>query len=150
MILTLEVQKNCCGKRLNVLLRNYWVLVLLQIPLLYLTDKCLTGLSREPFAVSFISPKVFALCQEDDGECDRAVSTETRSECCVLFTFLFFFFFFTSTIKRLVTNVRDPRTQNLDFNTLASTYSFNTFIFETNLETRNNFARSVCTAFWLN
>lgn len=49
------------------------------------------GLSREPSAVSFISPKVFALCQEDDGECDRAVSAETRCEfiCCSASSFVF-------------------------------------------------------------
>lgn len=35
---------------------------------------------RKPFAVSFIPPKVFALCQEDNGECDRTVSPETRRE----------------------------------------------------------------------
>lgn len=53
--------------------------------------KCLTDLSREPFAVSFISPKVFALRQEDDGECDRAVSTETCSEffCCPSSSFFY-------------------------------------------------------------
>lgn len=40
--------------------------------------------SREPSAVSFISPKVTTLCQKDDGQCDRAVSAETRCEfmCC--------------------------------------------------------------------
>lgn len=46
-------------------------------------------LFRKPFAVSFISQKVFALCQEDDGECDRALSTETGSRFCVLCIFSF-------------------------------------------------------------
>lgn len=45
------------------------MLIVLKIPVSYLI-KCFIGLFREPFAVSFISPKVFALCQEDDGECD--------------------------------------------------------------------------------
>lgn len=49
-------------------------------------ENVLAGLSREPFAVPFISPKVFALCQEDDGECDRAVSPGTCSEFCPSFS----------------------------------------------------------------
>lgn len=35
---------------------------------------------RKPSAVSVIPPKVFALCQEDYGECDWTVSPETRRE----------------------------------------------------------------------
>ena len=72
-----------------VVVRNDCVSVLLQIQRPELRDKMFC-LSREPFAVSFISPKVSALRQEDDGERDRAVSTETCSEYCVVSVFLFF------------------------------------------------------------
>lgn len=36
--------------------------------------------SREPPAVPLIPPEVVALREEDDGECDRGVSPETRRE----------------------------------------------------------------------
>lgn len=121
------------------MLRHCWVSVLLQIPLLYLTDKYLAGLSREPFAVSFISPKVFALRQEDDGQCDRAVSTETRCEFCVLF-----FLFFTCTMKHSVTNVRDPHTQSIEY--LLKQKAL-TCLFCRQTLNRNNIAHSVCSIF---